>query len=124
MLFNNDIQVIIMASSYKERCQKNRNHLSLLPYYRQNILQAHGNFNNSLSNALSSKNNLDSLPSLSDLNIFNFNCTFDNDINPDRNLHNIVQHDCRYFSPHSFDLHKNTYIQNTCNPKLSESPIE
>ena len=66
-----------MASSYKERCQQNRYHLSLLPYYyRRNILQAHGNFNNSLSNALSSKNNLDSLPGLSDLNIFNFNCYF------------------------------------------------
>jgi hypothetical protein len=87
-------------------------------------LQAHGNFNNSLSNALSSKNNLDSLPSLSDLNIFNFNCTFDNDINPDLNLHNIVQHDCRYFSPHSFDLYKNTIqipvILNYQNHLLSE----
>jgi hypothetical protein len=62
-----------MALSYKERCQENRYHLSLLPYYRQNILQTHGNFNNNLSNALSSKNNLDSLPSPSDLNIFNFN---------------------------------------------------
>jgi hypothetical protein len=39
-------------------------------------------------------------------------------------LHNIVQHDCRYFSPHSFDLHKNTIqipvILNYQNHLLSE----
>jgi hypothetical protein len=32
------------------------------------------------------------------------NASFD-DFNPDQNLHNnIAKHDCRYFSPHSFDL--------------------
>ena len=45
------------------------------------------------------------------------NAIFDKEINPDRNLHNIVRHEYRYFSPHNFDIYKNNLSD--CNLMLS-----
>jgi hypothetical protein len=39
--------------------------------------------------------------------LFKLNATFDNEINPDLNLHNVKYIDCPYYSPHSFDICKN-----------------
>ena len=58
------------------------------------------------------------MPSLFDVNVFNLSASFDNDINSDRNLHSLVRHDCRYFSPHSFQSQNNS-LTDMCKNTLS-----
>ena len=85
-----------------------------LPYFGQNIILDHGQFNNCLSSHLPSKKYLETLCSIYDLDLFSLNTGEAQ--NPDFNLNNHrIQ--SRYFSPHSFNFFKNKlhrYADNSC----------
>ena len=85
-----------------------------LPYFGQNIILAHGQFNNCLSSHLPSKKYLETLCSIYDLDLFSLNMGEAH--NPDFNLQNHrIQ--SRYFSPHSFNKFKSKlprYAGNSC----------
>ena len=76
-----------------------------LPYNGVNFIDLHGQFNNSLNNSLPSKQYLQRLKSLHDLDLFSMNT--DSNTNPDSNL-NMQPIRCKYYSPHSFSQHKRT----------------
>ena len=85
-----------------------------LPYFGQNIILYHGQFNNCLSCYLPSKKYLETLCSIYDLDVFSLNTGEAQ--NPDFNLNNHrIQ--SRYCSPHSFNIFKNKfcrYAGNSC----------
>ena len=96
-----------MADIDEQSRNSNLSYFSLLPFHQvYNLEEQNYRYTTAgLSSELPSRNTLDHLPSLFDLDVFKLNASFDNDFNPDQNLHNnIAKHDCRYFSPHSFDL--------------------
>ena len=85
-----------------------------LPYYRQNIISAYGQFNDCLSSHLPSKKYLETLCSIYDLDLFSLNTGVAH--NPDFNLYNHRIRS-RYFSPHSFNKFKSKfprYAGNSC----------
>lgn len=71
-----------------------------LPYYGQDIILSHGQFNNSLSYHLPTRNCLEGLSSIYDLDLFNLN-THNPNIDPDCNLL-CNQIRCNYYSPYKF----------------------
>lgn len=85
-----------------------------LPYFGQNVILVHGQFNNCLSSHLPSKKYLEMLCSMYDLDSFSLNVGEAH--NPDFNLYNHrIQ--SRYFSPHSFNKFKSKllrYAGNSC----------
>ena len=81
----------------------NKNLFKELPYfnYRGRITDCHGRFNNLLPTNTRSKNYLDALPTLYDLDVFKLNSLCDKKLNIDSNLfHQRIK--SRYFTPHSF----------------------
>ena len=97
-----------MAST-KLSCKENRYLLSPLPFYKQCIPVA--DFDNIADDRLPSRNTLNSLPSLFDIDLFKLNGTFDNEVNPDYNLYNNQRNDCLYSSPTNFDICKQPAIE-------------
>ena len=77
--------------------------LKELPYYnfRGDLVQLHGQFNNSILASKTIRNNLHKLTSLHDLSLFNLNTNLDVNLNPYENLP-INQIHSTYFSQHSF----------------------
>ena len=98
-------------TSTKLHCKENRYFLSCQPFYNQTIPVDDSIFSNNANEGLSSRNTLNSLPSLYDINLFTLNAPFDNDVNPDTNLYNVQRRDCPYYSPYSFDICKNRVIK-------------
>ena len=92
-----------------------------LPYYnfRGDIVQLHGQFNNSILSSKTTRNNLHKLTSLHDLSLFNLNTNLDVNLNPYENLSNN-QIRGRYFSPHSFAQMQSKL---TANERLSSFSI-
>ena len=80
-------------------------YLKELPYFNVDLVQAHGQFNNSLESLLPTKKYLDKLSSIYDLDLFSLN--IDSNLNPDCNFA-VQQIRCQYFSPPSFSMFKNT----------------
>ena len=79
-----------------------RSTLKELPFfnYRGNLIQIHGQFNNSLSTFCTTKRDLEKLTCLYDLDLFTLNTFLDCNLNPDSQ--SIVRIPSRYYSPHSF----------------------
>ena len=75
-----------------------------LPYFRQNIILAHGKFNNCISSHLPTKKYLEKLTSIYDLDLFRLNAA--ENLNPgnDYLYYNRIQ--SLYYSPHSFNKFK------------------
>lgn len=74
-----------------------------LPYFGQNISYCHGQFNNLIAfSDLPSKNYLERLPSLHDIDIFSLN--LDAKSNSDSEFTPFRPIRCKYYSPHSFSL--------------------
>lgn len=82
--------------------------LSELPYANVDIIRAHGQFNNILNSNLPTKKYLDKLHSIYDLDLFRLNT--ESTLNPDRNL-SMQQIRCKYFSPHSFSMFKESLLE-------------
>lgn len=84
----------------EKRIKMNQNSAKLLfkelPYYNVNIQLAHGQFNNLLGQTLHSKNYLEKLHSLYDLDLFKTNLPSTNDIDPNTQFDNIRSN---YYSP-------------------------
>ena len=75
-----------------------------LPYSGYYSLQSHDQFNNSLlTNELPTKRNLNKLPCIYDIDLFNLNVN--SNTNPDRNS-NFEPIQSRYYSSHSFSCTK------------------
>lgn len=76
--------------------------LKELPFfsYTGNLIQIHGQFNNSLSTFCKTKRDLDKLTCLYDLDLFTLNTVLDCNLNPDNQ--SFVRIPSRYYSPHSF----------------------
>lgn len=95
-------------------CRLNSQRRSLfyeLPYFGQNIILAHGQFNNCLSCHLPSKKYLETL-SIYGLDLFSLNAGEAH--NPDFNLYN---HRIQSRSPHSLNMYKGKfprYAGNSC----------
>ena len=70
----------------EQKCIKSL--LKELPYFnlRGNLPLYYGQFINFLSSMLPTKRNLECLPCLYDLDLFNLNSTLDEHLNPDSNL--------------------------------------
>ena len=76
------------------------------------LIMLHGQFNNSLIDKHQpTKYELQNLPSLHDINLFNLNTILDSNISPYENLHNN-QRKSRYFSPHAFHQAKPKWPNN------------
>ena len=75
-----------------------------LPYFGQNIILAHGQFNNCISSHLPTKKYLEKLTSIYDLDLFRLNAA--KTLNPgnDYLYYNRIQ--SFYYSPHSFNKFK------------------
>ena len=88
--------VKLLVKSYKTSFRE-------LPYRGvSSILSVHGQFNNSLpKNSLTTRKQLDNLPSLYDCDLFSLNLNTNLNVDPDQNiLNNQVR--CKYYSPISF----------------------
>lgn len=85
--------------------RQRRNDLKELPYYNVTScpLTVHGQFSNSLANDLPTKQLLDKLPGLYDLDLFNLN--INEDINPHKNFA-YKQFRSNYYSPYKFSERK------------------
>ena len=79
-----------------------RSTLRELPYfsYTGNIIQIHGQFNNSLSTPCKTKRDLDKFTCLYDLDLFSLNTDLDFNLNPANQ--SFVRVPSRYYFPHSF----------------------
>ena len=73
-----------------------------LPYYGIELIEHHGQFNNSLNNSLTTKRQLQCLKSLHDLDVFSLN------INTIHNL-NYKPMQCNYYSPYGFSQQKSFF---------------
>ena len=73
--------------------------LKELPFfnYTRNLIQIHGQFNNSLSTLWKTKRDLDKLSCLYDLDLFTLNTVVDCNLNPDNQ--SFVRIPSRYYSP-------------------------
>ena len=81
----------------------------------------HGQFNNSLMDTHQpTKYELQNLPSLYDINLFDHNSILDSNISPYENLHNN-QINSRYFSPHAFHQAKSKWPNKITNANLETS---
>ena len=78
-----------------------------LPYFGVNFIPIHGQFNNSIPDSFPTKKSLEKLSSFHDIDLFSLNT--DSCINPDSNFPNLTIRS-RYFSPHSFHVMKNRFI--------------
>ena len=88
--------------------------LKELPYYNYtgSLIMLYGQFNNSLMDKHQpTKYELQNLPSLYDINLFDLNTILDSNISPYENLHNN-QIKSRNFSPHAFHHAKSTWPDN------------
>ena len=88
-----------------------RSTLKELPYfsYTGNIIQIHGQFNNSLSTSCKTKRDLDKLTCLYDLDLFSLNTDLDCNLNPANQ--SFVRVPSRYYSPHSFRQMKTKFSE-------------
>ena len=86
--------------------------------YGINFLSAHGQFNNILGDHLPTKKYLESLTSVHNLDLFTLNTN--SDINPDINLYDQRIYS-RYYSPHSFNKLKSSYIKSNQNSAFASS---
>ena len=93
---------IIMKGSKAVAEKSARLTLKELPFfsYTGNIIQIHGQFNNSLSTFCKTKRDLDKLTCLYDLDLFTLNTVLDCNLNPDNQ--SFVRIPSWYYSPHSF----------------------
>ena len=84
-----------------------------LPYnnFRGDLVQLHGQFNNSVLASKTTRNNLQRLTSLYDLSLFKLNTNLDVNLNPYENL-SINQIRSRYFSPHCFAQMQSKFSKN------------
>ena len=85
-----------------------------MPYYNYtgSLIMFHGQFNNSLMDKHHpTKYELQNLPSLYDINLFDLITALDSNISPYENLHNN-QVKSRYFSPHVFHQAKSKWPNN------------
>ena len=87
-----------------------------LPYYGINHLSAHGEFNNIIGDQSPTKKYLESLTSVHDLDLFTLNTN--SDINPEKKLSDQRIYS-RYYSPHSFNKLKSSYIKSNQNSAFS-----
>ena len=88
--------------------------LKELPYYNYtgSLIMLYGQFNNILMDKHQpTKYELQNLPSLYDINLFDLNTILDSNISPYENLHNN-QMKSRYFSPHAFHHAKSKWPNN------------
>ena len=88
-----------------------RSTLKELPYfsYTGNIIQIHGQFNNSLSTSCKTKRDLDKLTCLYDLDLFSLNTDLDCNLNPANQ--SFVRVPSQYYSPYSFRQMKTKFSE-------------
>ena len=97
-----------MGVSEKRFCSTKNSILSELPYANVDIIRAHGQVNNLLNSDLPTKQYLDKLHSINDLDMFCFNT--EPKLNPNRNL-SMQQIRYKYFSPCSFSTFKKSLTE-------------
>ena len=107
-------------TSAKKQQKLNKSLLKDLPYFnfRGNLVLAHGQFNNSLNSELPTKQDLDKLHSLYDLDLFNLNMAFDsNQTDNDALMSQCIR--SRYFFPHSLKQFTDNLTQDQIESSLS-----
>lgn len=94
--------------SDKREASTNKALFRELPYYRVDVMNIHGQFNNSNPFSSFGRNYLGNLPSIYDNDLFNLNTHIDSNINPDANiLYNHLRSE--YYSPLSFQKRINNF---------------